>query len=250
MIEIYQIKFSKAHLDTAPEDERIFHLMAGQLANDLNLLTKQLVFAMNPVDGPDVCRRVNTALAMLLVRQLAGRLNEGWKIIESQFNPMYKRYKETLSETGKESHSKIKKYFNTKDNLIFLIRNKVAFHTDAKNTHKAYNDIPSNEVLVDYLSEHRGNCLYYSSELLSMMSMLALVKEGDWQIALDTLSREVTDTADLFCEFILDFMRAFMEKYVERHLGDIDDDKIILRSQPSIYSVQIPFFCEPPKKLL
>jgi hypothetical protein len=93
VIEIYEIPFSKAQLDATPEDERIFYLMAGQLANDLNFLTKLLMFAINPVDGPPVRARVNTSLAMFQVRLLAGRLHEGWKMMKGKlFRDIHRKY--------------------------------------------------------------------------------------------------------------------------------------------------------------
>jgi hypothetical protein len=61
MINIYPITYSKAQLDAVPEDERLFYLMAGQLANDLNWLSNILMFSINPVDAR-LCVSTSTGL--------------------------------------------------------------------------------------------------------------------------------------------------------------------------------------------
>jgi hypothetical protein len=48
MTTLYQIELTKTHLDQIPRNERIFCLMASQLANDLNVLAKLLRQTMMP----------------------------------------------------------------------------------------------------------------------------------------------------------------------------------------------------------
>ena len=84
-MDIYPIHFSKALLNKVPEDERTFHLMAGQLANDLNILSKLIIIFSNPVSGHEILRRANTTSAILLIKLLAGRLNEGWELMCRHF---------------------------------------------------------------------------------------------------------------------------------------------------------------------
>jgi hypothetical protein len=47
MSQVFHIPLTKAHLDQIPHDERVFYLVAGQLSNDINILTKLLWFAFN-----------------------------------------------------------------------------------------------------------------------------------------------------------------------------------------------------------
>jgi hypothetical protein len=59
-MDIYPIQIPKALLDTAPENERMLHLMSGQLANELNILTKLTMIAFNRVSGHEILNRANT----------------------------------------------------------------------------------------------------------------------------------------------------------------------------------------------
>ena len=40
MTQLHALILTKAQLDQIPEDERLFYFMAGQLHNDLNILSK------------------------------------------------------------------------------------------------------------------------------------------------------------------------------------------------------------------
>lgn len=43
--EVYPLRLTRKDFDRAPEQERLVYLMLGQVANDINLLRKQLIFA-------------------------------------------------------------------------------------------------------------------------------------------------------------------------------------------------------------
>jgi hypothetical protein len=47
MAEIICLPLTKTDLDKIPEDERFVYLVAGQLANDVNILSKLLIGAHN-----------------------------------------------------------------------------------------------------------------------------------------------------------------------------------------------------------
>lgn len=244
-MELYPVQFSKALLDAVPEDERTFHLMAGQLANDLNILTKLLTFAMNPIGGHEVLNRANTSIAMLMIKQLAGRLNEGWVMIRDQFSPLHKKYENDLSDTAKQSRDRLNKYFG-RTNLVNLLRKKAGFHLDPELAKKGYECFPEGEIFVDFLSEYRGHCFYYSSEIVAVMGMTQLVPDVKWQEAIDQIARETTSVTNWMTDFILGFMQAFMVKYVVHAIGDITVDKITIENGPPIDTVIIPFFPDPP----
>jgi hypothetical protein len=110
-MDIYPVQIPKVLLDAAPENERILHLMAGQLANELNILTKLTMIAFNPVAGHEILTHANRATGMLMLKLSAGKLNEGWQFISQQFAPLYKKYEATLSDTAKQRLDELKKYF-------------------------------------------------------------------------------------------------------------------------------------------
>ena len=245
-MELHPVQFTKALLDGVPEDERTLYLMAGQLANDLNILAKLLIYAMNPVGGDAVLNHANTAIAMFMIKQLAGRLYEGWIMMRDHFSPLYKeKYRNDLSDKAKEGRQHLRRYFGPK-NLINQIRNQSAFHSDPELAKKGYECFPQDGVFVDYLSEHRGHCFYYSSEIVAVMGLTQLVPGVTWQEAIRKIANEITDVTNWMSDFILGFMTAFMEKYVVRTIDNIAAGKITIESGPPIDTIIIPFFAAPP----
>jgi hypothetical protein len=247
-IEIYQITFSKAQLDAVPEDERTFYLMAGQLANDLNFLTKFLMFAINPVDGPPVLARVNTSLAMFQVRLLAGRLHEGWKMMKGKpFRDLCRKYEQELTSDTKTNLADLKTYFVRNTNLVEKIRNKVGFHSDVQLFKEGYNSFPPTEIFVDYLASARGHCLYFSGEIINVFAMTKLLPNMEWQKAFDAIARETTEIAFKITDVILDFMKVFMVHHIAETLGDLEKSKVVVENPLNADEVSIPFFCNPPR---
>jgi hypothetical protein len=49
MTQLFALNFTKAQLDTIPAEERLFYFLAGQLENDINILTKLLTIGINEV---------------------------------------------------------------------------------------------------------------------------------------------------------------------------------------------------------
>jgi hypothetical protein len=49
MTQLYALKLTKSQLKQIPADESLFYFLAGQLENDINILTKFLTIAINEV---------------------------------------------------------------------------------------------------------------------------------------------------------------------------------------------------------
>jgi hypothetical protein len=127
-----------------------------------------------------------------------------------------------LSTKAEASLEELKKYFGRR-NLVTEMRKKMAAHADIEEIRNAYRTLPHDEMLVDYISENRGNCLYYSSELVRIKAMCQLAHlSGDPQKAVNQILKEINRVSKLFGDFTLEFMKAFMVKYVMVTSGDID----------------------------
>jgi len=50
MTQLAALTLTKTQLDQIPADERLFYFMAGQLYNDINILTKLLTAAINELE--------------------------------------------------------------------------------------------------------------------------------------------------------------------------------------------------------
>jgi hypothetical protein len=216
--------------------------MAGQLANDLNILTKLTTIAFNPVGGHEIFARANAATGMLMLKLLAGKINEGWLLIGQQFSPLYKKYEGELSDEAKVALDYLKKYFG-KSNVVNIIRNKVGFHSDMQIIQKGYEFFPTTEIFVDYLTESQGHSLYYSAEIISAVGITHLIDEHDWRAGIDKITLEIGEIAVKMVVFFLEYMKAFVQRYIAHGVTDIHKDKFTIADGPPIDTVTIPFFC-------
>jgi hypothetical protein len=117
--------------------------MLGQLANDINLLQKQLIFAVNGFGvGSEPEHQASVAQAMLAQRLLAGRLNEAYEFIRTaECHAATRDYEASLPDEWRAARKSLNAYFGA-DNLIRRLRNKLAFHFDVKATREAYDTVP------------------------------------------------------------------------------------------------------------
>jgi hypothetical protein len=161
MPEVYPLRFTRKDFDRVPERERLVHLMLGQLANDINLLQKQLIFAVSGFgEESEPEHHAAVAQAMLTERMFAGRLNEAYEFMQTaDCNRAMKSYETSLPEEWRDARRKLNAYFNA-DNLIRRLRNKQAFHMNLTTTREAYAMVPTDEPMVDFVTVHQGDCLW------------------------------------------------------------------------------------------
>jgi len=252
MASLYRVALTKAHLDQIPHDERIFYLMSSQLANDLNALAKLLIFASNGVGGDEIQRHVATTQAMLFVKVMAGRLQEGKVMLNKAFaaKRLWKKYKNDLSQDARTNYEAINEYFG-RANLIEKIRNKFAFHSDVKVVQDTYEKAPSNAPFVDYLAvRYVGHSLYYGAEALTLNAMLKATGEHDSRVGLLKLIHEPAQVATWFDNFIRNFNVLMLSRYVGLSQDDLEARKVNITDGPVIDVVTLPFFCVPSEALL
>jgi hypothetical protein len=245
-MDIYPIPIPKALLDAAPENERTLHLTAGQLVNDLNILRNLTLIALNPVSGHEIITHARRATVILMLKLMAGKLNEGWEFIRQQFSPLYTKYEGDLSDSAKQLLDELKKYFG-KSNVVNIIRNKAGFHSDVEVMKKGYEFFPETEIFVDFLADHPGQCLYFSSEIIAIVGMTRLIEKDDWKAGIDKIECDITGISGKMINFFLEYMRAFLERYIPDAGKDVHKDKFAIPDGPPIDTITIPFFCTPPK---
>lgn len=245
-MDIYPLQIPKALLDAAPENERILYLMAGQLANDLNILSNLAIIVMNPVSGHEIFARARTATTMLFLKLLAGKVNEGWKLFGQKLSPLYPKYEADFDDAAKQRLDELKKYFG-KSNVVHIVRNKAGFHSDTELISRGYASFPDTEVFVDYFSETPGHCLYFSAELISVVGMTHVINESDWRMGLTRIADEICGIAERLGRLLIEYMRVFLEKYLTNSVNDINVTMCTIPDGPPIDTVTIPFFCAPPR---
>jgi hypothetical protein len=241
MTQLHALILTKAQLDQIPEDERLFYFMAGQLHNDLNILSKFLIAASNEmklVFNEPPKRSGATAQALLLLKLTAGRLYEGHKMISKTFSAkgLLKKYKNDLSSDALKNLDKLNKYFGSKS-LVQHIRTRFAFHSDAESIALAHYNLPSEFRSVEYLSEYPGHKLFRTSETLSFAA-IAATGRGDWQLVTDNM-----------CVVFEIFIMGFFEIIYKVHLGLTTKhlEAVTIADDPSVDEMRLPFFCLPPR---
>jgi hypothetical protein len=255
MTELQRIGLTKSDLDRIPSDERFFFLIAGHLANDINILATLLIVAFQTgrqeghfQDGP----RAEAAITqqLLLIRVLAGRLHEANRLIGTEYfgKGFHSKYESDLSDTAKDALRRFGAYFGGKNNIISRLRNRFAFHLNREEIEEVYNDIDTDFPFVTYGSDaYRSHCLFYGSEILYLNAMATITNSPT---ALEGLDRIYGDTTEV-CVWLGLFLTGFMQVMITRYIGVIKRNQLEnldIGDDPSISRYTLPFFAGPPDK--
>ena len=239
-MKLSKINIPKSKLDTIPEIEQVFFIQLMQFLNELNILQKCTIVSSNELASlTTIEKRSQISQAHFFIRTLAGKLYEGWKMIGKNFlkTQLSSEYENLLSQKGKESLSELMVYFKDKNNLVRLIRNKFAFHYDKEIIKEEIDNIPQEESLEVYISEHRANCLYSLSDTIIIWAILNYIDSSNPQRAMDRLIGEIAlKVSRLFQEFCGDCVRIIGEKM------ELDYTEVEIPEPPSIDDVKLPYF--------
>ena len=239
-MKLFKINFPKSKLDTISEIEQVFFIQLMQFLNELNVLQKCVIVSNNELDSLNTIeKRGQISQAQFFIRTLAGKLNEGWKMINDNFveTQLSRKYENLLSQKGKESLSELRKYFNDENNLVRLIRNKFAFHYDKEKIKEEINKIPQEKLLEMYISEHRVNCLYSISDTIVNWSILNSIDSSNSQRAMDILIGDIAiKVSGWFREFCGDFVCIIVKKM------ELNSSEIEISEPLSVDDLKLPYF--------
>jgi hypothetical protein len=251
MTQLAALTLTKAQLDRIPSDERLFYFMAGQLHNDINILTKLLTAAIKElklVEKEPPKRSGANAQVLLLLKLTAGRLYEGHKMIGETFSAkgFLKKYKADMTPLVLNNLYAMNTYFGGK-NAIQHIRTKLAFHLDAKSIAAAYASAPPEFKSVEYLAKnYNGHNLFHTSETLAL---IAMVGDGieNWQDTIDRIVGEITETCVTMAAFLMGFIGLLLVRFLGLKTEQLEAVTITITDDLSIDDVRLPFFCLPPR---
>lgn len=244
-MNVYPLRYTKAELQAAPEDERLLFLLACQVANDIGMLTKQTLFARNYEDGvPQPVMHGQIALVTLNMKLLASRTYEGWNELNGVHGKTFRAYQDQFDDETKASLKSLGREFA--DNFHSQLRNKVGSHIDLEALRAGYDAIPANEELVDYSSETRANSLYYATELASVMAMAGFTGLP-WKEGLEVLMNRVTDASGRLNDVLQQIIMVFAIRHLKVTQQQILDARIELKA-PRMPDVTVPYFTEPPSE--
>lgn len=238
-MRLIKAEFSKKHLDQLPKEEKVFFVQLTHLLDELMILSKCVIFASNTIEAKQGAEKsAQRTQALFFIRILAGKIYEGWQMLNTSYfsSQLSQKYDKLLSNLASESIEELKRYF-AKNNLIYEIRNKYAFHYDRKNVEDQLNHITQDETLSMLISEHQGNNLFAFSDTIINSSILNSINPNDQQKAMDTLVEEVILKV---CKWFQNFGYGFVELIIEKLRFDCEE--IELEDIPAIEDVKLPYF--------
>jgi len=239
-MKLLKINIPKSKLDTIPEIEQVFFIQLMRFLNELIVLQKCFIVSNNKLDSlTTIEKRGQISQAQFFIRTLAGKLNEGWKMINKNFleTKLSSEYENLLSQKSKESLSELIVYFNDENNLVRLIRNKFAFHYDNKKIKEEIDKIPQEALLEVYISEHTANSLYSLSDTIINWAILNSIDSSNPQRAMDELfDIIVKKISRCFLEFCGDCVCIIAKKL------ELNSTEVEIPEPPLIDEVKLPYF--------
>jgi hypothetical protein len=132
-LRLHRVRFEAGDLRKMPEHERVFTMLLGHIANEINILQKLIMMAHNLDDDPGPWEtQGRTAQTMCLLRLLVGKLNEAYSTIKKHYVKagLHARIKIDFDEDVSVCFDKFMNYFKKSGNNMNIVRKKISFHND------------------------------------------------------------------------------------------------------------------------
>lgn len=175
-LKIYEIKLDRTAIDQMPPDARRILFLLGHIANEINTLSRLLIFSVHH-ESDKIVRMYGEARAATILRLLCGMTFEGLLTVQRSIlgSPFGKAYIQHLTKDGQTALDRVRAHLgNTK--LIADIRNAYSFHLPTHDQiDQAYSRVPKTDGMSIYSGAARHSSLYEMSHALMMRGMLELV---------------------------------------------------------------------------
>jgi hypothetical protein len=237
-MKLFKIEIAKSKLSLVPESERVFFIQVGNFLNDLSVLQKLSYFSANKKTSDSIVRGAQNSQALFLMKVQAGKLFEGWRMLQQNFfgTALSAEYEQELQDFERESLGRIKKYFSS-ENLISSIRNKFAFHYSSGDIKGLINGAPDSEVFEIFMADAHGNCFYSISHILVMYAILKSTGLSNIDGAMKKVLHEMLQVTRWF----VDFLGGCLLVFARRHLG-FEHAEVEIPDPPDINEIDLPYF--------
>jgi len=244
-MKLLKVEIPKSKLSSVPKNERVFFVQTGNLLNDLSMLQKLTLFSTNVKTANQIVHMAQNMQTLSLIRIQAGKLHEGWQLLQKNFfaTKLSLEYEKELTAPEKEDLQKLKAYFHKDKNLISLIRNKFAFHYYPSSTeiNQLIDGLREEEIFEIFMSEFYGNCVFSMSNVLITYLILEYTgvenTDENTDKAMFKLLRDVTDVTRWFGSFLGGCLLVFTKK----HLG-LKSTEVEIPEPTNINEVTLPYF--------
>ena len=254
-MNIYRVKFSKSELSKLPEDEQIFLFQMAHFLNEISMLHKCLVMSGNGLStSNEIERQGQVSLSIFFLRLLAGKLKEGWEMLQKDYfgSKLSRYYKKELTLSGRDSLKKLEQYF-AGENVVSFIRNEFSFHygkgkiKDGKGKFRevlkeVLSKAIDSEIFEMALSEE-ATSLYAFSDIMVHKAIFEYLEPSDIEKSLKKLMDEVVrDVSRWFIDFGNECLRVTVEKL------NIEYTKAEIPDPPLLREMRLPYFVKDHRK--
>lgn len=233
-ITLHKIVFSKEKLKAVPDCQRAVLVYAGHISNELNWFKKSILFlqqSSKEIAGKSLENRTLqeqavldgcTTQMMILVRLLAAKTSESTKFLHRWCfgMPWFAELCDDMDSKGKSSLNELNQYLsaaknNLKNNILYIVRNKIAFHYDEEAVKHSINVPDRLEEFTTYLAENVGNTLYVGSENIVTDYLVETIKPGHAEEVIDQLMNETLTVSG----WIQDVLGHTLSGLIWKHIG-------------------------------
>jgi len=222
-MDIGELTITKRDLERIPDKDRIFFLQMLNLITEINVFQKLLLYSMRyPRNNVQKIAKAQISLNLLFV--LAGKLFEGWKLIDKRKpkkgerkkgfskNWFPKKYKSLLSHDGNKHLNQLEQYFGNPNNIIKKIRNKISHHFDSEIIRKHFPSTTIKEISL-YLPKYIGE-IFSTSNYITLDGFFTQIDPNQAK-AFRIVVGDVLSVSKNFGELIGDYVGIIREKYLK-----------------------------------
>jgi hypothetical protein len=241
---VFRAKLKKEKLLEIPEIERNLFISLAHLQNEIRFSLYGVVWTHDFSSENEAIVQSQIAFNFFYLRILAGKLHEGWQLLQKHFfsnQTLSIEFNSNGSEEARNALKELKKYFSKK-NAISEIRNNLSFHYNPGDLLKPINEMK--EDLDLYISkDNDANTLYYFAEALANWAVISKVDNPENLNPLELINGEVTSIAKIFNTFNKLFMSFIIKKY-KPEIWDGVAEKVVLENLTKFREVHIPLFTD------
>jgi hypothetical protein len=243
-VTIYRARLNREALQNIPEAERKVFVAIAHLQNEIRFALYGVVWTHNYNSENEVEIQGQISINFFYLKILAGKLNEGWQLIQNYFNSNKTIASDFTANGGDEGVSllkELKQYFG-KSNPIHDIRNNVSFHYSPDDLIKEIPETPDS--LDVYISkENDANTLYYFAEVLSNRAAITKLNVPSDKNPLDAINTELLGVAKRFNRFNMLYLKYVVGKY-SPGIWDSPAEIVEIEGLPEFSKIRIPMFTD------
>jgi len=209
---VYRGTLSKDRLLAIEPAERTLFLSLGHVANEINVLHKQILWSARFEGQHDAVSKAQIGLCYTFVRLLAGKINEGGKVLKRSYLAarLGLLYDPLLDVAATNGLTFLKRYFSG-SHRVGVIRRDFAFHYSPEKLDATLPTVVDDLEL--FVASHYGNSMYYACEVVANRAMLDALGERPHEEMLGETIQEILLVARHFMAFAAGFMAAFLGRH-------------------------------------